>query len=76
MAATVVFNGYIAPPPSTKSEEKKRRAAKCTHADIEIAGQIKAAVCHAFFLENPHNRQGGPIKAASERLQAVGIDLK
>ena len=74
MAATVVFDGY-AGLPSMKSEEQKRRAAKCTSADIEIAGHIKATVLQADFHGNPHNKQG-LNKAASESLQAAGIDAK
>ena len=74
MAATVVFDGY-AGPSSTKSEEQKQRATKRTSADMEIAGHIKATVCQADFLGNPHNKQG-LIKAASESLHAACIDVK
>ena len=74
MAATVVFDGY-AGPSSTKSEEQKQRAAKRTSADMERAGHIKATVCQADFLGNPHNKQG-LIKAASESLHAACIDVK
>ena len=44
-------------------------------ADIEIAGHNKATVRQADFLGNPHNIQG-LTKAASESLQAAGIDVK
>ena len=57
MAATAVFDGY-AGLPSMKSEKQKRRAAKCTSADIEIAGYIKGTVRQADFLGNPHSKQG------------------
>ena len=66
---------YPRPPTPTKPEEQKRRAAKRSSADIETAGQRKATVCHTCFLENPHNRQR-LIKAASESVQAAGIDVK
>ena len=36
---------------------------------------MKATVYHTCFLENPHNRQR-LIKAASESVQAAGIDVK
>ena len=74
ITATVVFDGF-AVLPSTKSEEHKRQSAKRTSADIEIAGHNKATVCQADFMGNPHSKQG-LIKAASESLQAAGIDVK
>ena len=70
----LVFDAY-AVLPSMKSEEHKRQAAKSMSADIEIAGHDKATLCQADFLGNPHNKQGW-IKAASESLQAAGIDVK
>ena len=73
-AATVIFDGY-AGPPSTKSEEQKRRAAKCTSADIDVAGHIKTTVSQAAFLGNPYNKQG-LINALIDDLQAAGIVVK
>ena len=74
MAATAVFDGN-AGLLSTRSEGQKRRAAKCTSADIKVAGLIKATVRQADFLGNPQNKQG-LIKSARESLQAAGIDAK
>ena len=44
-------------------------------ADIKIAWHIRSTVHQADCPGNPHNKQG-LIKAASESLQAAGIDVK
>ena len=44
-------------------------------ADIKIAWHIRSTVHQADCPGNPHNKQG-LMKAASESLQAAGIDAK